>query len=288
MRDYGSFEIELADAVATIKLLPAKVAYALTPPADAHLEIPSVIEELRIDDGIRVIVLTGAYDGEFLVPPAVDYFSSPDAERRLADPYGAWRFGQGIVRCFNAMTECEKPIIAKVNGDAIGFGQSLMLGTDLILAREDAIISDVHMGKGDVQTSSGRHVGPAYGLAPGDGAGGLISLFMTPTQAKEYMMLCTSPKASELAEARIINRAVPADQLDAVTDDFVQRLLSRSAFALAWTKRILNRRVSHHINMTMDASVVYQQLNIAQVKQLGFDRDPTSLSRPSAPQRQDV
>jgi trans-feruloyl-CoA hydratase/vanillin synthase len=139
------------------------------------------------------------------------------------------------------------------------------------------------MGKGDVQTSSGRHVGPAYGMAPGDGAGGLISLFMTPTQAKEYMMLCTSPTASELAEARIINRAVPADQLDAVTDDFVQRLLSRSAFALAWTKRILNRRVSHHMNMTMDASVVYQQLNIAQVKQLGFDHDPTSLSRPSAP-----
>lgn len=288
MRDYGAFEIELSGAVATIKLLPAKITYALSPPADAHLQVASVIEELRIDDDIRVIVLTGAYDGEFLVPPVVDYFASPDAERRLADPYGAWRFGQGIVRCFNAMTECEKPIIAKVNGDAIGFGQSLMFGTDLILAREDAIISDVHMGQGEVQTSSGRNVGPAFGTAPGDGAGGLISLFMTPTQAKEYMMLCTTPTAAELAEARIINRAVPADQLDAVTDDFVERLLSRSAFALAWTKRIMNRRVSQHINMTMDASVVYQQLNIAQIRHLGFDNEPTSLSRPAAKPQQDV
>jgi enoyl-CoA hydratase len=279
MRTYGSVDVDLTDAVATIRLLPDHEAYARQPPADAHQELATVFEDLRIDDDVRVIVVTGAHDGEFLVPPPVEYLSGAEADYRLGHPHSAWHFGQGIVRCFTGMTECEKPIIAKVNGDAMGFGQSVMFGADLILAREDAIISDVHLALGEVQTGRGQNVGPGFSLAPGDGAGGLISLFMTPTQAKEYMMLGTALTAAELAEAHIINRAVPADQLDDVTDDFVARLLNRSPFALAATKRILNRRVSQHISTTMDLSVIYQQLNVAQVKRLGFD--PKSLSRPS-------
>jgi enoyl-CoA hydratase len=269
VKTYRALSVALEGQVATIRMLSLRDALGLDPPADVHIEMPDVLEELRNDHGIRVIVITGATDGEFLITPPVEYYTSRRAEQRLAEPFGAWRVGLGVARCCQVMTEIEKPIIAKVNGDAIGLGQSLMFLSDLIVAREDATISDVHLGMGEVTGPDGRPVGLPYGVVPGDGAGAVVSLFMTPTQAKEYMMLSPMRTAAELAAMRIVNRAVPFSELDRVTDDFVGRLLGRSAFALAWTKRVLNR------------SVANQQLNLAQIKQLGYENDPRSLTPPA-------
>ena len=270
----------MADQVATIQMLPLAKAFALQPPADIHVELASVLEELRADNYVRAIVLTGAEDGVFLSTPPVDYYRTPQSAARLGDPFGMWNVGTGVIRCFQVMTEIEKPIVAKVNGDAIGFGQSLMFGSDLIIAREDARISDVHMGMGEVVASDGTHVGLPFGTAPGDGAGSLISLFMPPTKAKEYMMLGETYSAKELADMNIINRAVPMADLTRTTDEILNRLLKRSAFALAWTKRILNRHVAHQMNLALDASVAYEALNFAHIQRLGHEGDPRTLHRP--------
>jgi enoyl-CoA hydratase/carnithine racemase len=53
----------------------------------------------------------------------------------------------------------EKPIVARVNGDVIGFGQSVLWGCDIIVAREDAVIADVHTGQGDVIDGRGVNIG---------------------------------------------------------------------------------------------------------------------------------
>jgi enoyl-CoA hydratase/carnithine racemase len=104
---------------------------------------------------------------------------------------------------------------------------------------------------------------------------------MTPTQAKEYLMLSPTLTAADLAAVRIINRAVSLSELDRVTDDFVRRLLARSAFALGWTKRVVNRNIANQLNLTMDASIAYEQLNLSQIKHLGYRNDPTSLTPPN-------
>lgn len=281
MRSYRSFNLTQSGPVVTIQMLSLKAQFALDPPADVHIEIPSVLEELRLDNSVRVIVLTGTGDREFLVTPPVDYYRSDRAMARLGDPYGMWNVSNGVTRCFQIMTEIEKPIIARVNGDAIGFGQSMMLGCDLIVAREDALISDVHLGMGEVVSRDGTHVGLPFGTVPGDGAGALIPLYMTPTKAKEYMMLSQTYTAAELAKMNIVNRAVPAAELDAATDEIVSRLLKRSAFALAWTKRVLNRHVAHQTNLALDAAMAYEALNFSQIQRLGVNADPTSLDRPN-------
>jgi len=77
--------------------------------------------------------------------------------------------------------------------------------------------------------------------------------------------------ARELADAGVINHAVPAEQLDDVVDDIVQRLLSKSAYALAYTKRILNRHVINQLNTTLDSSAAYEFLTFLQVPTLGPD-----------------
>jgi enoyl-CoA hydratase len=277
---FRSLRISVQDQVATIKLRPVSVVFQESPPGDPHIELPTALEAMRVDSAIRLIVITGETDGEFLCAGSPDYYQSDRAAERLADPYGQFPVGQGVLRTFQVMTEIEKPIIAKVNGDAIGFGQSIVFGSDLIIAREDAFISDVHMGMGEVvRSDSGSAVGLPFGVVPGDGAGALIPLFMAPTLAKEYMMLSTTYTAADLAEMKIINRAVALSDLDATVDEFLQRLLKRSAFALAWTKRILNRRVANQLNMTLDASTAYEQLNLLQIQHLGMSADPKTLAR---------
>ena len=79
-----------------------------------------------------------------------------------------------------------------------------------------------------------------------------------------------------VALAGYINDAVPRERLDAVVDDIVARLLLRSSYALAWTKRTINRRLADQLNMTLDASAAYEMVNFLQLDRLGGN-DPLTL-----------
>jgi enoyl-CoA hydratase/carnithine racemase len=173
----------------------------------------------------------------------------------------------GLVHTMQTMIELEIPIVARVNGDAFGFGQSLMFACDIIVAREDAQISDIHLAMGDVTSAEGRQIGPPQGTVPGDGAGALLPLYMSPALAKEYLMLSrvrTGAERAELASAGLINYAVPASRLDEVTDSLVRELLARPPHALGWTKRIVNRGLAAQANLTLDASAAYEMINFLQ------------------------
>jgi enoyl-CoA hydratase/carnithine racemase len=94
--------------------------------------------------------------------------------------------------------------------------------------------------------------------------------------AKEYLMLAKPFTAAELAARGIVNYAVPAGELSAKTDEIVAALLRRSSYALAWTKRTINRRVADQLNMTLDASAAYEMVNFLQIGRLGGN-DPKTL-----------
>jgi enoyl-CoA hydratase/carnithine racemase len=155
------------------------------------------------------------------------------------------------------MAELEKPIVARVNGDCVGFGSSIAFACDLVVAVEDARFVDHHLGMDDVEGFERE-----FGIVPGDGGLALLPLFMSPMLAKEYLMLAREYRAAELARLGIINYAVPRPELDAKVQDVVGRLLKRSAYALAWTKRVANRRVAAHLNLTLDAAAAYEMLTL--------------------------
>jgi len=140
-----------------------------------------------------------------------------------------------------------------------------MFGCDFIVARGDARIADIHMAMGDV-----KPYGPPFALVPGDGGASLIPLYMSPPLAKEYLMLGKEYSAAELAEWRLINYAVPADKLDSVVDGLVEKLLSKPALALAWTKRVVNRHIAAQHNLTLDAAAAYEMVNFLQWERQGY------------------
>jgi enoyl-CoA hydratase/carnithine racemase len=263
---YQTLDLTIREQVATITMLPRSRAVG----ADNHVEMADVFTRLRADDTVRVVVLTGTGQ-TFKVPPAREHYEGADRSNRTADPTHAWQTFGGIIRCHQAMAELEKPIVCRMNGDAIGFGQSLAFACDLIVAVDDARFMDHHMGGTfTAQYADGVHEGGhTFSSVPGDGGLALAPLHLSLLKAKEYLMLAEPIEARQLAAWGIINFAVPRDQLDARVDEIVRRLLQRGAYALAWTKRVLNRRVVDHLNLTLDAGVAYEMLSFIQREHTG-------------------
>ena len=194
----------------------------------------------------------------------------PDGKHKLTDPAAAWRVFSAIVRGHQALAEIEKPVIAKVNGPALGFGQSLAFACDLIVAQDDAVFMDHHIGA----AIPGRD--QSYSNVPGDGGAALIPLFMTPPKAKEYLMLAKPYTGLELERMGLINYAVAADALDAKVDEMVQGLLAKGAYTLAWTKRLCNRHVVEQLNRVLDAGIGYEMVGFLQREARGGE-DPNTL-----------
>jgi enoyl-CoA hydratase len=270
----GHLIIEREGQVATIKVRAAATLSRdelSQPRGNNHWELAQVLSELRGDNSVRVVVLTGSEEGIFMAAPRSDVWESDDFRSNMNDPTRRWLGISGTIRCHETIASMEKPIVARVNGDAIGFGSSMVFACDIVVAQEDAKIVDFHMGMGEVKTSGGISVGPPFGIVPGDGGAALMPLYMVPSLAKEYLMLSREYTAKELAQWGMINHAVPADQLDAKVQDIVDRLLQRSAYALAWTKRVANRHVIDQLNRTLDAGLAWEILNLSQIEKMGWE-----------------
>ena len=266
--DHGTCRVTVEPPRATVELVPPAKLTNRT--SDLHWDLGEVFSELRGDNSVRVITLTGT-DDEFYAPQTRGFLDSEPARRYLMEPSGAWRTFTGVIRTHETMAALEKPIVARVNGDAIGFGSSLVFACDLIVAAEDAIFADIHLGMGEVTPG-----GPEHGMAPGDGGGALVPMFMAPPKAKEYLMLSKAMGAPELEALGAINYAVPRAQLDAKVDELVDALLRRSAYALAWAKRVANRPIVANLNAALDASVGYEMVSLLQLERSGFV-DPLTL-----------
>jgi enoyl-CoA hydratase len=216
------------------------------------------LAELEGDPGIRVIVLTGRNDGEFYRVCRLPHYEDPGNRGRL-NPIRRRGALVGIgLSALQVMAFMQKPVIGRLNGDAIGLGQAFLWGCDMIVAREDAVIADVHTGQGDVVDSAGEVRGFPWAVTPGDGAMSFASRYMPPTKLKEYMFLSRTWTARQLADMNIINYAVPADQLDQVLDEILQKLIARPAAVLAHTKRVCNKHLIENWNLTQDLASAYE------------------------------
>lgn len=258
-----NFTVTIKDQVAHLKFVHQPNSRAMAAgkmPVDVHWELFEFFNGLRTDNSVRVVVLEGEREGTFFTPEpmpgdpkeALGHLDMPSSD--------VWKTATAIVRMHEAMAELDRPIIAKVNGDAIGLGASIVFAADLIVAREDARICDNHLGMAEVEPYLLQ-----YGALPGDGGAALVPLFMSPARAKEFLMLAREDFASDLARMGVINYAVPAAELDALVGNLVERLLKRPAYALAWTKRVANKHVVDQLHRTLDAGIAYELVNMYQL-----------------------
>lgn len=263
---YDSLSIDVVDQVATIEILQPTPEEAWS----THLaDITGAIRAMRTDERIRIIVITGpeSADPFYVSPPADAYYEDEHQRRILSDDAHAPPDFATVLAY--EMLETEKILVSKVNGDSFGGGTSLIFGSDFVVAEEDARIAEGHMDMRENDPERGYM--PEWGVVPGGLAGALIPVFLPPGIAKEMLLLGEPLTAAELAEYGVVNRAVPADTLDEATAELVSRLLDRSAHALAWTKRVTNRRLVQQVNMTHDAARAYEWRTFYMVERRGWE-----------------
>jgi enoyl-CoA hydratase len=279
-------EVERNGPVGIVKIHPVErmMERSMEPDCDEFIEVHAAIaialEELRFDDSIRIIVVTGSKEDVFYVAPSRAHYDVEKFRNRLggiiapeklaeARPSEARARYRKTGDYIEQLLLCEKPIIARVNGDVIGAGQSVMWGCDIIVAREDAVIADLHTGIGEVKSSSGEVIGFPWAVTPGDGAMAFAQQNFSSYRYKEYMLLSQQLTARELADMHIINYALPADELDAKLDEIVRRLLARPQSVLTHIRKLLQKPIVQQANLQMDLSWGYEHLDFVQHGLLG-------------------
>jgi enoyl-CoA hydratase/carnithine racemase len=183
-----------------------------------HQALARVWGHLAADDDARAVVITG-HGRNFSAGGDFGYMQEniDDADLR-AETVDE---GRAIV---TGMVRCPLPVIAAVNGPAVGLGCSLALLSDLVLMADTSFLADPHL---------------RMGLVPGDGGmvwPALIGLY----RAKEYLFLGERISAQQAVEFGLASRVVAADELMSEAMSLAQRLVKVPEAALRHTKRALN------------------------------------------------
>jgi enoyl-CoA hydratase len=147
-----------------------------------------------------------------------------------------------------SLLDCEKPVIAKLNGHATGLGATIALFCDIVFAAESAKIGDPHV---------------SVGLVAGDGGAVIWPQLIGYARAKEYLMTGDPIPAREAERIGLINHVVPDAELDARVDAFVARLAAGAPQAIKYTKVAVNLRLKEIAHTILDASMAYEMLTFA-------------------------
>lgn len=192
------------------------------------------------DDETHVLVITGAgraFSAGGNIDSMQTLIDNPHLFRKESD--------KGKQRIF-AMLDCPKPIIAKVNGAAVGLGATIALFSDIVFAAENAKIADPHV---------------QIGLSAGDGGAVIWPALLGYAKAKHYLLTGDPITGVEAEKLGLIYKAVPAEQLDKVVDDYAQRLANGASKAIQWTKLSANIGLKQLANAILDASFAYELMS---------------------------
>ena len=215
---FESIVYEKAPPRATIRLNRPEVLNAF----DFRMlrEITRACEDASWDDDVRAVVVTGTGRafcvGADLKSWAADY---------LGKPKEYWKWFGAFKDMHDRLRELGKPTIARINGIAVGGGNELQLACDLAVMVDDAYI---------------RHIGLEHGSVPAGGATQWLSLLVGDRRAREIILLCDQVPAAQAAEWGLVNRAVPAAELDEVVDGWVESLARKLPNATRYAKQQLN------------------------------------------------
>jgi enoyl-CoA hydratase/carnithine racemase len=207
-----------------------------------HTALAGVWDRVAADDEVRAVVLTGrgrafSAGGDFHVMTRVQR----DQAFRAQNIDEARRIITGMVRC-------PVPVIAAVNGPAVGLGCSLALLSDLVLMAEGAYLADPHV---------------QVGLAAGDGGAIVLPLIVGLPRARELLFLGDRVSASEAVRLGLANRVVPRDTLLDEAMELARRLAALPAAALRGTKRAVNLHLEQAMAAVMETALAAELESMA-------------------------
>ena len=210
--------------------------------AELHSELTYVWAKLTADRDARAVVITGAGDA---------FSAGGDAEflrETNEDPEFRWRTLDEARRLVTELVRFPLPVIAAVNGPAVGLGSSLASLCDLILMSETAYFADPHV---------------LLGVAAADGAAAVWPALMGSVRAKYYLLTGEKISAAAALEFGLANEVLPADELLPAAIALAHRLAGLPAPAVRATKRAVNLHLEHQALNVMDFATAAEEGHFA-------------------------
>jgi enoyl-CoA hydratase len=195
--------------------------------ADLMQELAGAFKELGDDPSVRVVVLASEYEKYFSVGADLTSLIGVDREA----PEAAEQIA-GVMRemnaHFSAIEQCPKPVIAAINGHALGGGSELTLCCDFRIMVED--------GRSKIgQTES------ALGIIPGAGGTQRLPRLIGKARAVRYMIESTRLSAKEAEAVGWVDKAVPPEEFAAAVQELAGRLAKAATLAIAMIKDAVRR-----------------------------------------------
>ncbi|MCY4271383.1 MAG: enoyl-CoA hydratase-related protein [bacterium] len=213
--------------VLTLTLNRPDAHNAITP--DQRNFLADEFARISEDLSVRAVILTA--NGKGFCTGADLRVARPDQPRPPGAPDRAiMEVARGIKvgaqKLISAILDCEKPVIAAVNGTAAGMGVHMAVACDLVVAAEGVRFIEVFVRRG---------------LVPDAGGAYLLPRLIGPQKAKELMFFGDDVSAAEAAAMGLINRVMPAEELWPTARAWAERLAAQPTKSLTMSKLLVNR-----------------------------------------------
>ncbi|MBV8519868.1 MAG: enoyl-CoA hydratase/isomerase family protein [Acidobacteria bacterium] len=205
---YENLKLENRDGILTITIDRPKVLNALN--ADTVEELRRAFRDAREDESVKCVILTGGGEKAFVAGADIGELAqmTPITGKDVAER------GQ---RTFRAIERFPKPVIAAINGFALGGGCELALACHIRIASDKA-----QLGLPEV----------TLGIIPGYGGTQRVARLLGKGKALELILTGDRIKADEAERIGLVNRVVPADQLMSVAEEMARKIASRGPLAV--------------------------------------------------------
>jgi len=203
-------------------------------------ELESAMIEVNQDRDVRVLVLTGA--GRAFCSGADVGDMAKAAAGATIDVRGWTQKAHNIIL---DITDLEKPVIAKVNGVAVGIGCSLALSADMIIASDNAQFSLIFS---------------QIGLIPDGGSSFHLPRLVGLSKAKELIFTARKIDADEAERIGLINKAIEAEKLDSEVDKLAKQLAEGPTVAFGLAKKIMNKGLNMNLSSVLEYEASGQAL----------------------------
>ncbi|MDF8334584.1 enoyl-CoA hydratase/isomerase family protein [Novosphingobium cyanobacteriorum] len=233
-----SIKLDLTDNVLTITLNNPDYRNAIRPDMDEALT--RIFWDADADPEVRVIVLAGA---------GKSFCAGGDIVAMQEGVDNINNFVVGIKngkRFMTAMLDCDKPIVARVHGDAVGLGATLALFCDICVASENARFADPHV---------------KVGLVAGDGGAVIWPMNAGFAAAKYFLMTGDLVGAREAQAMGLIAKVTTEEDLDAEVSRIVDKLNNGALQAISYTKHVLNIGIRQLFASSVDAGFALETVS---------------------------
>ena len=225
--------------VATITLNRPEVLNAIT--RQMFLEIGQALDDADSDNKVSVVVIKGS--GKAFCA-GVDLKFATEELKTLQDEQDLFRLGNKMA--LEKMEALSKPVIAAVHGYCMAGGFEMMLATDIVIATEDAVISDQHIN---------------VGLFGGGGCVYRLALLVGMRKAKEIILTGKRISGKEAEQMGLVNRAVPAGELDKAVEEMAATLSEKSPVAMRLSKWYINKTMMVDADMRLELAIMYSLID---------------------------